>query len=177
MNELTRLSEVLTVMKIPHRLELPNKEIPFEQLFISLDRDEEKEDPDFLLHVCFLEERIQFFCNLPLTIPALKLLETHRLLALLNRPVPYGTFGLTEVRTRANFYFRYRLMTSNRKVSSPLILAILEAIPFFIHGISNKVYEFLNSNKSIETIVEEFEQDLTEVARKPFKNNCTDAIH
>ena len=159
-----------------------DKEVPFEQLFVSSvyeGNELEIEDSPLiqLLYTTDVAKAIdseineendssnilQFFVSLPTTnIEAEKKLRIHELLSVMSKLLPIGYLSYNEI---DGVIYRYSVVTPTKELDDLVIIEIIEMISFFITNSYHKIKLFVGTNLSYDEIIEQFEKGFIDSSR------------
>lgn len=105
---------------------------------------------------------------LPLRIPTPLLLEAYRLLALLNRILPFGHLGINEAQEPAWVYFKYALAGLNPGFAMTLVVSVLETLNSFVLQLTPELQSFSQGQQSADESLEKIEALLLKNAHQLF---------
>lgn len=151
----------------------------FDQIFIGLDENTDKEELDFVLQL-FRPQEIMIsqgqeelakdgfpFDTLTLHAPLEVLInrnrihETYQMMAFFNQLLPMGNFDFNSF--EGQMYYSYNLM-SDQKTPDPLLVAsAIDKLEYFIPLMGKKLMELHESEKTLVELVNELTDDFEKV--------------
>lgn len=149
-------------------LEPPNDVAPFEQLFVSLGKDEKQYDKVLQIRLfvqsipqgyfekkTFQSQFLDFFIALPYEVSEPAFGDIARLTSLINKILPLPGFTLSEI--DKHLYYRYLYPTCDQTLSTQDLEMILLTLIYQIETYSSSLEEVALGKKSYKQIVSEAE--------------------
>ena len=149
-------------------LEPPSDAVPFEQLFVSIGSDDQKNERTLQIRLFsqsipqgYFEKKslepqyLDFFIALPYEVSETMFGDTARLTSLINKILPLPGFTLSEIDKR--LYYRYLYPTCNQTLSSQDLEIILLTLIYQIETYSSSFEEVAQGKKSYTQVVADAE--------------------
>jgi hypothetical protein len=187
---LGKLEFILNQVGLPAYLSPKDAEIPFDYLLVALDEDL-TQPPKHLLKLLFIEEvlntpgeqgekieqpermgrfsQLQFYLELPIKVPATKLLDTYRLVSAFSSLMPNGALVLNEAEKNTVVYYSHTLMSRPETVDIGVVVEIIDQTRFFLPRFLPQLFTFVSTPKPLKVILAETQKLMVEATQPNLK--------
>ncbi len=187
---LGKLEFILNQVGLPAYLSPKDAEIPFDYLLVALDEDL-KQPPKHLLKLLFIEEvintpgeqgevieqpervgrfsQLQFYLEMPIKVPAAKLLDTYRLVSAFSSLIPNGALVLNEAEKNTVVYYSHTLMSRPETVDIGMVVEIIDQTRFFLTRFLPQLFTFVSTPKPLKVILAETQKLMVEATQPDSK--------